>query len=91
MVGDVEHLALCLDQHLALVEIDALSNDDVKRRVSGFAALPYDIPRGSIAAYYPEANPLLALAHHDAKSGTPAAKSIPVTVRAMTAEAQGRS
>ena len=75
----------------ALVEIDALSNDDVKRRVSGFAALPYDIPRGSIAAYYPEANPLLALAHHDEKSGTPAAKSIPVIVRAMTAEAQGRS
>ena len=75
----------------ALVEIEALNDDGVERRIRGFAALPYDIPRGSIAAYYPEANPLLALAHHDAKSGTPAAKSIPVTVRAMTAEAQGRS
>jgi molybdopterin-dependent oxidoreductase alpha subunit len=71
----------------ALVEIEALSDDGVERRVRGFAALPYDIPRGSIAAYYPETNPLLALAHHDAKSGTPAAKSIPVIVRAMTAEA----
>ena len=75
----------------ALVEIEALNDDGVERRIPGFAALPYDIPRGSIAAYYPEANPLLALAHHDAKSGTPAAKSIPVIVRAMTAEAQGRS
>jgi molybdopterin-dependent oxidoreductase alpha subunit len=71
----------------ALVEIEALSDDDVERRVRGFAALPYDIPRGSIAAYYPETNPLLALAHHDLKSGTPAAKSIPVIVRAMIAEA----
>jgi molybdopterin-dependent oxidoreductase alpha subunit len=70
----------------ALVEIEALSGDDVERRVSSFAALPYDIPRGSIAAYYPETNPLLALAHHDHKSQTPAAKSIPVVVRAMAAE-----
>ena len=70
----------------ALVEIETLSDDGVERRIRGFAALPYDIPRGSIAAYYPETNPLLALAHHDVKSGTPAAKSIPVIVRAMTAE-----
>ena len=59
----------------------------MERRVRGFAALPYDIPRGSIAAYYPETNPLLALAHHDVKSGTPAAKSIPVIVRTMAAAA----
>ena len=73
----------------ALVEIEALSDDNVERRVRGFAALPYDIPRGSIAAYYPETNPLLALAYRDVKSGTPAAKSIPVIVRAMAAEAAG--
>ena len=36
---------------------------------------------GSSSAYYPQANPLLPLAHHDAKSKTPAAKSIPVVVR----------
>jgi formate dehydrogenase major subunit len=67
----------------ALVEIEALSGDCVDRRVRGFTALPYDIPRGSVGAYYPETNPLLALAHHDNKSQTPAAKSIPVLVRAM--------
>jgi hypothetical protein len=43
--------------------------------------LPYAIPQGSIGAYYPETNPLLPLAHHDLKSKTPAAKSIPVLVR----------
>jgi molybdopterin-dependent oxidoreductase alpha subunit len=69
-----------------LVEIEALSNDGVDRSVRGFTALPYDIQCGSVAAYYPEANPLLALAHHDNTCQTPAAKSIPVLVRAMTAE-----
>jgi anaerobic selenocysteine-containing dehydrogenase len=69
----------------ALVEIEALSGDRVERRVRGFTALSYDLQRGSVAAYYPETNPLLALAHHDFKSQTPAAKSIPVLVRAMTA------
>ncbi len=57
----------------------------MERVVRGFTALPYDIQPGSVAAYYPETNPLLALAHHDSKSQTPAAKSIPVVVRAMAA------
>jgi len=29
---------------------------DVRRTAGGFKALPYNIPRGSIAAYYPETN-----------------------------------
>ena len=69
------------------VEILALSEDRVDRRVRGFTALPYDLQRGCVAAYYPESNPLLALAHHDRKSQTPAAKSIPVLVRAMARQA----
>jgi molybdopterin-dependent oxidoreductase alpha subunit len=69
-----------------LVDIEALSDDRVARLVRGFTALPYDIQRGSVAAYYPETNPLLALAHHDSKSQTPAAKSIPVLVRPMAAQ-----
>jgi len=63
------------------VEIEALADDERKRLVGGFKARPYNIPRGSIAAYYPETNPLLALSHRDPKSKTPAAKSIPVLVR----------
>jgi molybdopterin-dependent oxidoreductase alpha subunit len=67
----------------ALVEIEALAGDGHRRVVRGFKVKPYAIPRGSIGAYYPEANPLLPLSFHDAKSKTPAAKSIPVLVRAQ--------
>ena len=66
-----------------LVEIESLAADGRKRIVRGFSAKPHDIPAGSVGAYYPEANPLLPLAWHDDKSGTPAAKSIPVLVRAL--------
>jgi formate dehydrogenase major subunit len=64
-----------------LVEIESLAEDGRKRVVRGFSAKPHDIPEGSVGAYYPETNPLLPLAWHDIKSGTPAAKSIPVLVR----------
>jgi molybdopterin-dependent oxidoreductase alpha subunit len=63
------------------VEIESLAEDGKRRVVGGFWVKPYNIPVGSIGAYYPETNPLLPLAYHDLKSGTPAAKSIPVLVR----------
>jgi molybdopterin-dependent oxidoreductase alpha subunit len=69
-----------------LVEIEALADDGRQRVVRGFKARPYEIPRGSIGAYYPECNPLLPLDHHDLKSKTPAAKSIPVLVRPQSAQ-----
>jgi formate dehydrogenase major subunit len=65
----------------ALVVMESLADDGQKRVVRGFKARPYNIPKGSVGAYYPETNPLLPLAHHDVKSKTPAAKSIPVLVR----------
>jgi molybdopterin-dependent oxidoreductase alpha subunit len=46
----------------------------------GVTAVAYDIPRGSAASYYPEANVLISLAHHDPKSGTPSYKSVPVRI-----------
>ena len=64
-----------------MVEIESLAEDGKRRVVRGFWAKPHNIPVGSIGAYYPETNPLLPLAYHDLKSGTPAAKSIPVLVR----------
>ncbi len=64
-----------------IVEIESLAEDGKRRVVGGFWAKPHSIPVGSIGAYYPETNPLLPLAYHDLKSGTPAAKSIPVLVR----------
>jgi molybdopterin-dependent oxidoreductase alpha subunit len=72
----------------SLVEIEALAEDGNRRIVRGFKAKAHDIPPGSIGAYYPETNPLLPLAHHDRKSGTPAAKSIPVLVRPVGTETE---
>jgi formate dehydrogenase major subunit len=68
------------------VEIESLAEDGKRRVVGGFWVKPHSIPVGSIGAYYPETNPLLPLAYHDLKSGTPAAKSIPVLVRPQAPE-----
>jgi formate dehydrogenase major subunit len=68
-----------------LIEMEALADDGRRRVVAGFWVKPHSIARGSIGAYYPETNPLLPLAYHDVKSGTPAAKSIPVIVRRQAA------
>ena len=67
------------------VEIESLAGDGKRRVVRGFSVKAHNIPAGSIGAYYPETNPLLPLAHHDPESGTPAAKSIPVVVRPVSA------
>jgi molybdopterin-dependent oxidoreductase alpha subunit len=57
--------------------------DDGKERLRpGVTVTPFDLPDGCIATYYPEANPLLPLSHHDGPSKTPAAKAIPVRIRA---------
>jgi hypothetical protein len=53
-------------------------------------AVAYNIAQGSIAAYYPEANVLVALDHYDARSGTPSYKSIPVLLRASTDQGASR-
>ena len=50
------------------------------RTLGGLAVTPFDIPRGTIAAYYPECNVLVPVAHHDQLSKTPASKSVPVTL-----------
>jgi molybdopterin-dependent oxidoreductase alpha subunit len=49
-------------------------------RLNGFTAVAYDIARGSVAAYYPEANCLVPLSYQDEQSGTPAYKSLPVRI-----------
>jgi len=56
----------------------AFPEDDADRSVRGFTAVARDLPRGCLAAYYPEANPLLPLSERDTRSGTPAYKAMPV-------------
>jgi formate dehydrogenase major subunit len=66
----------------ARVALETISEDGIKRRVDGLTVLDYPMPRGAVAGYYPELNPLLPLDYYDRMSGTPAAKSIPVRVAA---------
>lgn len=60
------------------VDIESVFSDGVKRIVHSFRIVPYNIPRGSLAAYYPETNPLVALSSHDKYAMIPASKSVPV-------------
>lgn len=60
------------------VDIESVFSDGVKRIVHSFRIVPYNIPRGSLAAYYPETNPLVALSSHDKYAKIPASKSVPV-------------
>jgi formate dehydrogenase major subunit len=67
------------------IALETITDDGVERRVDGLTVIDYPMPRGSVAGYYPELNPLLPLEYHDKISGTPAAKSIPVRVATIAA------
>ncbi|MFD0986914.1 FdhF/YdeP family oxidoreductase [Methyloligella solikamskensis] len=67
-----------------MITFEAAADDGIERIVSGFKVVKYDMPQGCCGAYYPETNPLLALSHRDERSNTPASKSVPVKVVAMT-------
>ena len=52
----------------------------VQRRARRFLLVEYDIPRGCLAAYYPETNALVPLSSFADHARTPTSKSIPVLV-----------
>jgi molybdopterin-dependent oxidoreductase alpha subunit len=56
----------------------------VARWARRFAVVPYDIPRGCVAAYFPEANVLVPHDRVAAGSNTPASKAVAITVTAST-------
>ncbi|MFG1172446.1 FdhF/YdeP family oxidoreductase [Erwiniaceae bacterium CAU 1747] len=62
------------------VDIETLWNDGITRKVHGFKLVPYNIPAGNLAAYYPETNPLVPLSSFGDISGTPTSKSVPVKI-----------
>ncbi|MNC24980.1 molybdopterin dinucleotide binding domain protein [compost metagenome] len=72
-----------------LVDIETVWNDGITRKVSGFKIVPYNIPRGNLAAYYPETNPLVPLTSVGDDTGTPTSKSVPVKIsRTLSVESQ---
>ncbi|ADM98857.1 Putative formate dehydrogenase oxidoreductase protein [Dickeya dadantii 3937] len=62
------------------VDIETLWHDDVERKVTGFRLVGYNIPRGNLAAYYPETNPLVPLSSYGEGTFTPTSKSVPVRI-----------
>jgi len=74
--ADIARLGLADGQFVDLVS----HFDDVERRVRGYRIVAYPTPVGCVAAYYPETNPLIALGHRSIEAGTPASKSVPITL-----------
>ena len=64
------------------VDIESLHHDGVRRIVHGFLLAAYDIPRGCLAAYYPETNPLVPLDSFAIDARTPSSKAIRVILHA---------
>jgi molybdopterin-dependent oxidoreductase alpha subunit len=64
-----------------IINVESLPTADGRLRAArGLTAVEYNIPRGSVAGYYPEMNTLIALSDYDRLSGTPAYKGVPVTI-----------
>jgi len=78
---DLEELGMA---HGDLIDMETALPLPAPLRLCGMTAVEYDIARGSIATYYPEANCLVPLNYHDPASGTPSYKSVPVKVSAST-------
>jgi molybdopterin-dependent oxidoreductase alpha subunit len=63
------------------VDVVGVHDDGIERVAPSFRFVPYDIPRGSIAGYYPELNVLVPLGSAGEESDTPTSKSVMVTFR----------
>ncbi|MFD0935012.1 CbbBc protein, partial [Methylobacterium trifolii] len=63
------------------VDIHGLHDDGTVRVAEDFRLVPFDMPRGSLAGYYPELNVLVPLSSFGAQSDTPTSKSVLVAIR----------
>jgi molybdopterin-dependent oxidoreductase alpha subunit len=69
-----------------VVLIETVFEGERKRYLPSLTAISYKIPRGSVAAYYPEANCLVPLDYADPYCGTPSYKSVPVHITRHTGD-----
>lgn len=62
-------------------KVDLTSHFPDRERVAeNFQVIPYDIPRGSAATYFPEANVLVPIDSTAVESNTPTSKAVEITV-----------
>ncbi|MET3116762.1 molybdopterin-dependent oxidoreductase alpha subunit [Undibacterium sp. GrIS 1.8] len=67
------------------VDLESLCDDKIQRQAKRFMLVEYNIPRGCLAAYFPETNNLIPLSSFADFARTPTSKSIPVVVTPHTA------
>lgn len=63
------------------VDVICEYDDGIERIANDFRFVSYDIPRGSVAGYYPELNVLVPLGSAGEQSDTPTSKSVMVSFR----------
>ena len=68
-----------------LVDITSHYRDET-RTIQSVRAIPYDLPRGNAAMYFPESNPLVPLGQHARGSMTPASKSVIISIAASRSD-----
>ena len=66
------------------LDIVGRHDDGTERVADSFRVVPYDLPRGSVAGYYPELNVLVPRSTAGDKSDTPTSKSVLVSFRLAT-------
>jgi formate dehydrogenase major subunit len=71
------------------VNIHSEWRDGVDRMISQFRVISYPTSKGCVAAYFPEANPLVALDNTAEGSNTPVSKSVVVRLEPTAAPAVG--
>ncbi len=79
LINRADMAAAGVNEH-DIVALESDAGDGITRRREGMIVTPYDIPRGCLGAYYPEANVLMPVEHHAEESHVPAAKSVPVRI-----------
>ena len=84
----MHRLGLAKLEHGDLVDIETVSSTR-NLRLDNITAIEYQIARGSVAAYYPEANVLVPLDYIDKACGTPSYKSIPVRIHKAARQGAG--
>lgn len=62
------------------VDIVSTAKDGTHRRLNGYLAIPYDMPRGCAAGYMPEMNVLCAIGDYSTQSDQPLMKHVKVRI-----------
>lgn len=75
--SDIDSAGLSKQEVVDLYNYD----EGIERRAPRFIVVPYDIPKGCVATYFPEANVLVPINSTADKSNTPNSKSVIIKIK----------